>query len=553
MNRLLLFLIFISVATSAIGQLEEFQAVDQIFSDWDTKDGPGGSIGIIKDGELIYSKGYGLANLEYEIPNSASSVFRIASTSKQFTAACIILLAEKGLLNLQDDLKRIFPDFPAYANEITISHLLNHTSGIRDYLQLAYLKGLGEDDHYVDEELMEWLVNQFDLNFPPGDEFLYSNSGYWLLGQIVEKVSGMNMAEFAQQEIFEPLGMTQTHFHNDHTRVVKQRASGYMPGESDKFKINMTTLDMIGDGGIFTSVNDIKKWDDAFYDRSVLSDSFWNMMTTPGVLNNGEAIDYAAGLFISEYNGLKTISHGGAFVGFRAEFIRFPEQKFSIAIFANRGDVNPTNLAYQVADVFLNKEFKGMEELVSQKTPTPDFIQLAPSELKKFEGHYWNEAGSYSRKIYVKNDTLRYYRSEYSESDLLPVSKNEFKMMNVGAELFIKFEGEDGLGRMVVVIDDGSPIISNSFTPKEYTLDELKEFEGNYFSKELEVNYSLKVVDESLLLYINNKPTTTINPIMADRFSSNELGVIEFYRDQDGQLNSFRLASGRVKNLEFKK
>ena len=202
------FLLFLlcSISLLSFGQIKESQSIDSIFTEWNKPDVPGCALGIIKEGQLIYSKGYGLANMEYNIPNSASSVFRIGSTSKQFTAACIVLLAEKNKLSLDDNLKSIFPDFPEYAEKITIRHLLNHTSGIRDYLQISYLKGLGDDDYYTDENVMKWLINQTELNFTPGEEYLYSNSGYWLLGQIVNKVSGMHMAEFAEKEIFEPLG-----------------------------------------------------------------------------------------------------------------------------------------------------------------------------------------------------------------------------------------------------------------------------------------------------------------------------------------------------------
>ena len=188
------------------GQIKEPQAIDQIFAEWDNSSTPGCALGIIQDGQLIYAKGYGLANMEYDISNSASTVFRIASTSKQFTAACIILLVEQGKLSLKSTLKELFPSFPDYAKNITIKHLLNHTSGIRDYLMISYLKGLEDDDFYTDDDVMKWLVNQQDLNFKPGDEFLYSNSGYWLLGQIVNKVAGMNMADFAEQEIFKTAG-----------------------------------------------------------------------------------------------------------------------------------------------------------------------------------------------------------------------------------------------------------------------------------------------------------------------------------------------------------
>ena len=217
------------------GAIPQSTEIDKVFVQWDKENSPGASLGIIKDGKLVYSRGYGMANLEYGIPNSSKSVFRIGSTSKQFTAASIILLAQQGKLNLNDTLDKYFPEFPDYANKITITHLLNHTSGVRDYLTLAYLAGMNNDDFYTDKEVLKWLINQKNKNFEPGEKYLYSNSGYWLLSQIVEKAYGENMAVFAQKEIFMPLKMNNTHFHNDHNQIVKNRASGYIPNDEDGY------------------------------------------------------------------------------------------------------------------------------------------------------------------------------------------------------------------------------------------------------------------------------------------------------------------------------
>ena len=360
MKKLCLALSFI-MTSIAFAQIPEADQIDAVFKAWGNREVPGASLGIFKDGEILYSKGYGMANLEYNIPNDANSVFRIGSTSKQFTAACIVLLESEGKLSFDDPLSKFYPEFPEYAKKITVRHLLNHTSGIRDYLQLAYLKGYDDDTHYKDAEIMSWLVRQTSLNFEPGEEYLYSNSGYWLLGQIVEKASGSNMADYARNNIFRPLEMRDTHFHNYHNRIVKNRASGYAPHSSGAFMISMTTLDMIGDGGIFTSINDIKKWDDAYYNSEVLPADFWEKMTTQGVLNNGETIDYALGVFIEDYKGVKAIRHGGAFVGFRAELVRFPEHNLSIAVFANRADASPWDMADAVADILLKDVLKEPE------------------------------------------------------------------------------------------------------------------------------------------------------------------------------------------------
>jgi len=540
----------------SFGQTLDYKSIDKLFADWDKEGAPGCALGIMKDGELIYSKGYGLANLEYDIPNSSKSVFRIASTSKQFTAACVVLLAEQGKLSLDDKLNQFFPEFPDYAKTISIRHLLNHTSGIRDYLTISYLKGLEDNDYYQNKDVMEWLINQKELNFNPGDEYLYSNSGYWLLGQIVNKVSGMDMANFAKQEIFDPLNMSSTHFHNNHNEIVKNRASGYTPIGGELYEISMTTLDMIGDGGIFTSIEDIKKWDDSYYDNSVLSKEFWDMMSQQGVLNNGEVLDYASGIGISEYNGLKVISHGAAFVGFRAEFIRFPDQQLSIAVFANRADANPTAISYQVADIMLKDNFENLQSDILNVEPESSYnaVTLLSSELNIHSGNYWNENSSLARKIYVKDDTLRYYRSPTSESSLVPISKNDFKMINVGADVDVKFyKDKEGQKVMSFAQNGSEPSISKIYEPKTYTKEELIDFEGLYYSKELDVEYSLKLQDESLVVLIDDNVVTSLNGVMENLFSVIGLGTVKFKRDKSGNVSEFLLAAGRVKNLVFKK
>lgn len=556
MKKYFLLLILCSFTMVSFGQIIESQAIaiDSIFTEWNRADVPGCTLGIIKDGKLIYAKGYGMANMEYDIPNAANTVFRIGSTSKQFTAACIVLLAEKGKLNLDNKLDQYFPYFPKYATNISIRNLLNHTSGIRDYLTISYLKGLSDDDYYKDSDIMKWLINQSDLNFKPGKEFLYSNSGYWLLGQIVKEVSGKNMADFAQEELFKPLGMSNTHFHNDHTQIVKNRASGYVPNDNDSYKISMTTLDMIGDGGIFTTIVDIKKWDDAYYRSSVLSKEFWNIMTQQGILNNGEVIDYASGLMIDEYKGLKTIRHGGAFVGFRAELLRFPEQRLSIAIFANRGDANPSRKANQVADIMLKESFietKTADQNSNDIKKKP-YIKLSAIELEEFSSNYWNDAGSYARKIYVKNDTLRYYRNENSESDLIPIGKNEFKMITPNADVLVKFNNLKNKS-MTVTVNGGKQIISNEYQPVVYKKEGLASFEGNYYSNELDVNYSLKLEGDTLILYVNDSKKSPLECIMENLFSNEGYGMFHFNNDKEGKISGFRLAAGRVKNLNFEK
>jgi CubicO group peptidase (beta-lactamase class C family) len=550
MKRIALIISICLTSVFSFGQISQSQLIDSIFSEWIKPGTPGCALGIIQDGELIYAKGYGLANMEYDIPNAPSSVFRIGSTSKQFTAACIVLLAEKGKLNFDDNLKSFFPDFPDYAEEITVRHLLNHTSGIRDYLQLAYLKGLGEDDYFTDDDIMEWLVNQSDLNFKPGEEYLYSNSGYWLLGQIVNKIAGINMADFARKEIFMPLEMNSTHFHNDHNQIVKNRASGYVPGENGNFKISMTTLNMIGDGGIFTTINDIKKWDDAYYNSNIFSKSFWEEMTKQGVLNNGEVIDYASGLMIGEYKGLKTIRHGGAFVGFRAELLRFPEQRLSIAIFANRGDANPSGLANQVADILLKDKL--IEEVVNKDEKVEIDVPEEEFQLSQLAGNYEIQPGIVV-SLSVKNDTLNVLQTwNKSTYNIVKVSTNRYVIPGTENLSFTFSNLKDGFTQTLTVLQDGRETKAERKSEVDVSGIDLNHYSGSYYSKELDVIYNLKVEDGILKAKIENNQSVmdcTVSDL--DEFIM-ELGLIRFQR-VEGIISGFELDSGRVKNLKFEK
>lgn len=549
MKNYLFLLFFFSISTGSFAQLKDASAIDSLFLDWDKPNTPGCALGIIKDGQLVYAKGYGFANLEYDIPNSPQTVFRIGSTSKQFTAACIVLLAEEGKLTLNDTLKNIFPDFPDYAKKITIRHLLNHTSGIRDYLQLAYLKGLRNDDFYVDDEIMDWLISQEDLNFEPGEEFLYSNSGYWLLSQIVEKMAGMNMAEYAEKEIFEPLGMKDTHFHNDHTQIVKNRASGYVPRDAENFRISMTTLEMIGDGGIFTSIEDIKKWDDAFYESKTLSKSFWANMTKTGILNNGKEIDYASGLTIGRYKGLKTIRHGGAFVGFRAELLRFPEQSVSIAIFANRGDANPSRKANEVADIILKNE---LEESPGEKVENPKIEEPeVVFDPKQFVGDFEIQPGLVL-SLSLKNDTLSVNQKwNGSHYNIVKIKGNTYQIPGEESLSFTFQDLEEGKIQTLSIWQGGRESKAKRKEELDISNLNLAELVGKYQSEELEVTYVIEAENDVLSIRIENQESMECSFMAEDQWRFG-LGVLLFER-KDEKIVGFKMESGRVKNLKFKK
>jgi CubicO group peptidase (beta-lactamase class C family) len=430
--------------------------VDSVFAEYDRTDSPGCALGVIRDGELIYARGYGMANLDLGAAITPASVFRIGSTSKQFTAAAVVLAAQNGELSLDDDIRKYLPEIPEYDRRISIRDLLHHVSGIRDYLGLMYLAGLRDDDWYSEEEALAMVVRQKAPNFEPGSEFLYSNSGYFLLSQIVERASGLTLREYAQQHIFRPLGMTHTHFHDDHNEVVANRASGYAPAPDGGFRISMTNLDMVGDGGVFTTVEDLLLWDRNFYEPRVGGEEFLRTMLRRGVLTGGDTLDYALGLGHALYRGLPTVQHGGAFVGFRAQMIRFPEQRFSVICLCNLATANPTELAERVADVYLADLLEPMEERGGRggrrrESEAAEAPEYGAAELAAFAGTYYSEELGTDYRIYREEGELRLRRGRGAPLPIQPVGTDEFEVE--GARL--RFE-RDGRGRPAgFVLDAG--------------------------------------------------------------------------------------------------
>lgn len=390
-------------------------SVDAMFGEWDKEDSPGFALGIFKDGRIIYARGYGMANLEYEIPITPQTVFRIGSLSKQFTAMCIALLAEQGKLSLDDDIREFFPELPEYEDPVTVRHLVHHISGMRDYLTLQGLVVRGE--YYDSEDALAMLLRQKGVNFTPGERFSYSNSGYFFLGALVERASGMKMSEFAQRYIFGPLGMNDTHFHDDLNVVVKNRASGYRPNEDGGYRIDMTQLDIIGDGSIYTTIEDFFRWDQNFYHNQMGNGTreLLDRVLTRGVLNNGEEVTYAFGLNVDTNRGLRTVSHSGSWVGFNTIAIRYPDQRFSVVVFAN-GSMGPSRFANRIVDLYLADQFTEPEPPRPERQPgqqrerpdrtEPEPVSLSSSQLQEYAGFYYSDELDAHAILEVENETL---------------------------------------------------------------------------------------------------------------------------------------------------
>ena len=275
--------------------------VDALFADWVDTDRPGAAVAVIRDGEIVHSNGFGMADLERGVPITVDSVFEIGSISKQFTAMCILLLEHDGKLSVDDDVRDFIPEMPSYEEPITLRHLLNHTSGIRDIETLFPLAGLSYLNEYPDAQQLDLITRQQALNFPPGEEYLYSNSGYLLLRLIVERVSGQSLREFAEERIFDPLGMTRTVFWERPRQIIPGRALAYSPREDGGWDYEVWHLGFQGPAGLYTTVGDLALWDANFYDNRLGGGAaLIEKMETPGVLDSGEATDYAAGLVVAQ-------------------------------------------------------------------------------------------------------------------------------------------------------------------------------------------------------------------------------------------------------------
>ncbi len=331
--------------------------IDEIFSDIDPAQDPGCAVGVIHQGEYLVEKGYGLANLEYDIPISAQSVFRTGSVSKQFTAMAIALLAQRGDIDLDADIHDYLPELVDYGHKVTIRQMLTHTAGMRDYEEdIFQIEGkpfrFGNEDYWTVEEFYT-VVQGVPLRHPPGEQWEYSNLGYFLLSQVVEQVTGQTLRQFAQAEIFAPLGMSHSLFNDNVDGVIKNRADGYKRNDTGGYDIYMTNLDIVGDGGVYTSLEDFIAWDRNFYDNRLGDGSadLLSLMNTPGadVEDEGRpAGAYAFGQFVSEENGETVYSHSGSWVGFRAYYERRPAQGLSVVLFCNLDELNPGERGAQI-------------------------------------------------------------------------------------------------------------------------------------------------------------------------------------------------------------
>jgi CubicO group peptidase (beta-lactamase class C family) len=406
-----------SVSAQAPASPSLARQVDEVFSSF-TPDGPGCAVAVYQNGNVVLAKGYGSANLEYGVPITPSTPFIVGSVSKQFTAAAIALLVEEKRIALTDDVRKYVPELADYGTPITIYHLVHHTSGLRDWWELVGLAGMRYDDTYTAQDVLDMTARQRGLNFTPGERYVYSNTGYIVLGLVVQRVTGKSLREFAADRIFGPLKMTDSHYQDDHTQPVRGRAYAYSPTAGGRYAITVWNNDLVGQGGVMTTVLDLAKWDGNFESGAVGGPGFLRRQLERGKLNSGISLNYAFGLQIGTYRGLDLVEHSGSTGGYRAVLSRFPKQRTSIAVLCNVSNASAVTLAHQLADHLLRDSFTWPNTTTATANAAaganggqPDgalepAVQLSAAELARFAGRYYSDELGALYEITVSGSTI---------------------------------------------------------------------------------------------------------------------------------------------------
>ena len=540
---------------------EAAKKVDAFLSQWDKNDMPGCAVGVVRDGRLVYKRGFGMANLDYDVPNTPSTRFNLASVSKPFTAFSIALLAQQGKLSLDDDIRKYIPELQKYDETVTIRHLIHHTSGIREYQALVRFGGLGTDNAYSPKAIINILARQKNISFKPGAKYSYSNSGYFLLGIIVERVSGKSLRAFAEENIFKPLGMKNTLFYDNRFEVIKNRAHGYMVGPDKSILARSSLYDLVGAGGVLTTVEDLYLWTQNYYEPKIGNKELVTLLTTPGTLNSGEKMNYAFGVWRQEYKGLPMIEHSGNMSGFRAKIFLFPEQKFTAIALCNNSAIFPSVIVEKLADIYLDGQFKA--DVPSQKKPwenLPPAIALSEKEALRYAGTYAHPESGRFLQLSLKDGKLIENTIFKKEVPVTAISENRLMVVDANgmAELNPVFDKSGPVSEIRIMTKSGKPDI---FVPVKPPLDspqQLSEYAGTHYSDEFNAYYKISLKGNNLSVQISENLEPQLNAAYADVFTTANGQInLSFTRDDKGKITGFVFNSGvderDVKGVAFKR
>jgi CubicO group peptidase (beta-lactamase class C family) len=528
----------------------KIQSVDSLVLKWNIPNAPGGVIGIMEKDKLSYIRAFGLASLDYDIPNTDTTIFNIGSVSKQFTAMGIVRLQLECKLSLDDDIRMYLPELPDFGYKITIRHLLHHTSGLRDIHSILTLAGWRSDDPRSNKDLYDIMQRQKELNFIPGDEYLYSNTNYILMAMIIEKVTGENFGLWMKENIFLPLGLSKTYVEDIATRVKKGNATSYKQQEDKSFNRAIEYWDYIGSGNLHTTAKDLLSWLNNFSNPKSGWENAFSLLQTTDTLNNGTYLKYAFGIEIDSINGIRRISHGGGVGGFRSFVCTFPNQAISIVVLTNYSSSNPFfGKLKPVSEIILPQLITNSDQ---EEKAFDGFREVSNDNLERYEGNYWD--GDVARKIYVRNDTLWYFRRTGNESPLQYIGKDEFIIMPKAMwKVKFDFEKEKVKSMLVESSKVNDPYVP--FKPVEITTNYLLEFVGKYYSPELGAYYNFTIENDTLIgFHPRHGAFKTEATVKKDYFKcKGPFQTIDFIRDENSIVIGMRVSFDRVKNLWLEK
>jgi CubicO group peptidase (beta-lactamase class C family) len=544
--RIWVFLSLSVIPVQLIGQSgpvtpQQRARIDSVFAQWDRTNSPGCALGISRAGEMLYERGYGMANLETGLAISPTSIFHVASISKQFTAAAVALLASRGRLSLDDDIRKHVPEIPDYGTRITIRHLMHHTSGLRDQWVLLRLAGWRQEDLITEADVLWIASRQKALNFPPGSEYLYSNTGYTLLGTIVRRVSGVSLRQFADQEFFRPLGMTDTHFHDDHAMVVPGRTSAYVPAPGG-WRVSIPDFDTYGATSLFTTVRDLLKWQHNFSTRQVLGKELLEEMQRPIRLTDGAESTYGFGIVTGRHRGLRTSGHAGADHGYRADVVRFVDHNLSIAALCNASNAGPSALTRRVGEILL------AEQLAEESAPADSSsVTVERKQLERWTGTYVDRKNAMVLRFEIRGDSLALVPGP----TLRPLAPDRFAPPQGQPEAtFSVREGKT----FVRLSGPGVDNVLERQPPISLNARALQAYAGSYYSEELDTRWNIELRDSALVLKRPKFPEARLVPVYPDGFSLGGEGgnlLFSFSRGAGNRVTGFEVGTSRLRGLRF--
>ena len=521
--------------------------IDSLFSRYTTTT-PGCAVAIIKNEKVVFKKGYGMANLEYNIPITSTSIFHIASESKQYVAFCMLLLEQQGKLSIDDDIRKYLDYVPDLGKKITIRHLIHHTSGLRDQWQLLANAGWQLDDVIMQEHIVKLVSKQKALNFDPGEEHLYCNTGYTLMAEIVKKVSGLSLREYADKFIFKPLEMNNTHFHDNYREIVPNRTYSYSPGGTNGYSHSVLSYSTVGATSLFTTVEDEAKWLMNYEHGKVGGKDLLEKMYSPAILNNGKKLTYAFAINMGEYNGWKEIGHGGGDAGFRTYATRFPEQQIGIIVFSNVSSFNSYGTAMQLAELLLPAKEKKSDNAV---------ILADTVLLKKLAGRFVSPRGGMFNLIWNNGKLINRPVGQTTggtEWKLVVKENNKYQLNDVPILQFETLTSNDSIGKIIL---ENPNAFTELFRQPAIVVkkEEMATYTGTYYNEETEAAYTIVVKDGDLILQHRKFTDVKLTPVAPDQFSCPNwwMNNIKFLRDKKGIITRFEVNAGRVLHLLYAK